>query len=298
MIGSRKLSYDTASTRRTETTDGSKSSGPQDTSSNPSRGDTRPNLLGSVRPKSLRDLAREASQGSSNRYQQMLQAREKHSVRARGLKVLSKSARANRNLPTPPGARPIFGMSSSNHKQVSSNHSNPSTYKLSFSVDDSDDQDSGDSDEEFGQDAAPRIVQNKPSILRKSKLRATGAKRINPDGSITVGLLPYTMDSVDENKALVDTEMGPLRAAKPRTKRPGLELSESEHSMRGWTQSFRWVPSRPEGATIPNGVHDRRFSLRRSDSNRSILTADWVGDHEPLCKQILRYLRILPPHDD
>ena len=305
-VNSRKLSQDTASTRRSSIASGSASSNKCATP-RPPPGVASSNLSAPCRPKSLQTLPSGSLPKPTSR--RMESSRTMGSSHTGGGKPLGKNAISNRNLPPPPGSRSIFNKSSSHHKRTSSHHKKNNSYRPSFSTDDDDD-DLDDSDDEFGQDVAPdyQNKSNQTSILRKSNLRASGAKRINADGSITVGLNnTHTMNSVDENEELGDdrdVEMAPLsgrRVPKSGMQKPGWELSASEHSMRGWTQSFRWGSKPPANASSA-GV-DRREALSGEYSNknqsvRSVLTADVEYEEEPLWKQTLRYIRILPPHQD
>jgi len=204
----------------------------------------------------------------------------------KSLKVMGKNAISNRNLPPPPGTK------RSKRNVMGSSHHRSSR---SFYSDDDDDDD----DDEFATDLVdesgpPRNGPGKPeSILRRSS-RPT-ARRTNADGSISLSLSAHSTNfSIDEDEEfhegdpMIDRTPSAVRPTL-KSSRPGLRANESDQSMRGWTQSFKWANKDRRGL-----ISD--FSA--SKSVRSLLTVDMELEDEPKWKQFLRYIRILPPHPD
>jgi hypothetical protein len=200
----------------------------------------------------------------------------------RGLhKPLGRNAQGNRNLPPPPGTR---GKSQRNLRPNSS-------HKLARNQ--SPESDSDDDNDEFAADLAD---DERRGFIRGG---APTSSRVNADGTISMSRSSHsTAFSIDEDEDYADEEefasaepmvisrMPSSHQTKQKVQRPGLGLNDSDHSLRGWTQSFRW------------GGGDRGATMDTSKSVRSLLSVDMEHEVEPAWKQWLRYIRILAPHPD
>lgn len=181
---------------------------------------------------------------------------------------------------------------------------------------DVDDDDDDDDYDEFAEDTVAQeddpenVNRRNSSILRNSNFRRAGSKRVGVDGSISVSR-HSSMGTIGEMSSgetvpLTNSSSHSKDVVRPSgrrgMKKPGLGLNDTEHSMRAWTQSFKWGGGKKN--TAGEGG-DRRAALSKdyaansaSRSTRSVLTVDMEWEEDPLWKQLLRYIRILPPHAD
>lgn len=268
----------------------------------PSRPQSMQNLAGVSAPTGGRSQATSQSMhtpGSRPDAPAMVNGRGGRMGRGRS-RVLGRNAVSNRNLPPPPGAKrhskskrglmgSSFHRSSSHHKQVSS-HSLGSSDGDEFAND-------SDGEEEEGElNDAPSRPQ---SILRTTRRSSgSGAMRTNSDGSISLSMHSAFSISEDEELDMSGDEFAevkPMVSRMPSNRgkmiRPGLMgkpdgLGQSNHSMRGWTESFRWAKDR----------RSIMSTFSASKSMRSVLTADMEFEEETRLIQWLRYLRIMAPH--
>ena len=229
---------------------------------------------------------------------------------SRGLsKPIGRNAMSNRKLPPPPGTR-----SKSNRNLLSSFHgSNRHVQRNKLNKSKSnltDDED--DDDDEFATDLAgdddlpPSNRFNRPESILKKANRANplaSSRRMNVDGSITLSQHSTNFSIDEDEEANFASEVDPMVNRMPIThqggrrntlRKPGLGLNETDHSMRGWTQSFKWNSNKKGAAGRPGLTADHSTSK----SVRSLLTVDIEFQDEPLWKQWLRYIRILAPHPD
>lgn len=239
----------------------------------------------------------------------------------RGMKPMGKNAVSNRNLPPPPGTRGKSKRSLLGSLHGRSSHHVPPPKKTSprpMENDDNDDDDDDDGEEfandDYGSDdnsdLSAELLKGPESILRKSSRAQPTSRRMNVDGSISLSH-HSTNFSIDEDEdyageddfAEAEPMVNRMPSTQPRKnglKKPGLGLNETEHSMRGWTQSFKWNPIRNKN-NRNDDKQERRGMLSdhgASKSVRSLLTIDMEFEEEPIWKQWLRYIRILAPHPD
>eukprot|EP00934_Nitzschia_sp_Nitz4_P009443 Nitzschia sp. Nitz4//scaffold280_size24494//15652//17970//NITZ4_008394-RA/size24494-processed-gene-0.35-mRNA-1//-1//CDS//3329545597//9433//frame0 len=214
----------------------------------------------------------------------------------RSMKAMGRNAISNRNLPPPPGSTKRNPSSSRNlfGSRHGSFHKKPTSSRSS----DTDDED------EFGGDLSGDELESeelndvRPASILRTSTRGQG-RRVSHDGSISLSL--HSHFSIDEDEELNMSgeefgEVGPMVSRLPSNHnpmvRPGLSrnpnnMDVSGHSMRGWTESFRWASG------------DRKTmmsNMSSSKSMRSVLTADLEFEEETRFVQWLRYLRIMAPH--
>jgi hypothetical protein len=268
----------------------------------PRRPQSMANLPGvPAKPQSMRAMNNkpQSRRGMSNKPQSFA-ARGGRGPAGRGMaKPLGRIAQSNRKLPPPPGtrgksSRSLFGNSS---------HRPSSTLKMAHKPKSPDS--SSESDDEFAGDSVEEENLRPASILRRGVPRgASVSKRTNADGTISMSLSGHSTGvSIDEDEEFEFSLAEPIvsgthnsRKGVHRMQRPGLGINDAEHSMRGWTQSFRWgsKPKASGGADRRANMHD----MSASKSVRSLLSVDMEFEGEPLWKQFLRYIRIMAPHPD